>query len=441
MKLIYGLLILIFFQNCSFDTKTNIWKNSNNTASKKENLFKDFKDLSTSDKLFNKNIIINEDFKFKFPQPTFNNTWQDIFYSESNNLKNFKYDGLNNVLFKSKKLSKFKINNYILFNKDILILTDEKGNIIIFSINQNKVLKKFNFYKKKYKKVKKLLNIISENNIIYVSDNIGYLYAYDYLEDKILWAQYYKIPFRSNLKVTKHKIITSDQNNKLIFVDKENGNNLKEILTEETLIKNSFINNLSLNNEAVYFLNTYGSLYSINIKNMDINWILNLNPSLDISASSLFFANKIVFKDNNIVISSNKSTYIIDSKTGVLNYIKNFSSSLQPIIISNYLFLITVNDFLIAMNLTNGKIIYSYDVNKKISDFLDTKKQKVQIKNFVILNNEIYVFLENSYIVKFNTRGDIEKIYKLPLGIHSYPIFVNGIILYIDKKNKAVLIN
>ena len=174
---------------------------------------------------------------------------------------------------------------------------------------------------------------------------------------------------------------------------------------------------------------------------MDINWILNLNPSLDISASSLFFANKIVFKDNNIVISSNKSTYIIDSKTGVLNYIKNFSSSLQPIIISNYLFLITVNDFLIAMNLTNGKIIYSYDVNKKISDFLDTKKQKVQIKNFVILNNEIYVFLKNSYIVKFNTRGDIEKIYKLPLGIHSYPIFVNGIILYIDKKNKAVLIN
>ena len=62
---------------------------------------------------------------------------------------------------------------------------------------------KFNFYKKKYKKIKKKLNFIIENGIIYVSDNIGYLYAFNYKTKKFLWAKNYKIPFRSNIKLKK----------------------------------------------------------------------------------------------------------------------------------------------------------------------------------------------------------------------------------------------
>ena len=57
------------------------------------------------------------------------------------------------------------------------------------------------FYKKKYKKIKKKLNIIIDNSVLYVSDNLGYFYSYDYKEDRVLWAKNFKIPFRSNLKI------------------------------------------------------------------------------------------------------------------------------------------------------------------------------------------------------------------------------------------------
>ena len=63
-----------------------------------------------------------------------------------------------------------------------------------FFINENKIIIKFNFYKKKYKKIKKNLNLLVENNIIYVSDNIGYLYAL-IIKNKILWAKNYKDTF------------------------------------------------------------------------------------------------------------------------------------------------------------------------------------------------------------------------------------------------------
>ena len=79
--------------------------------------------------------------------------------------------------------------------------------------------------------------MIVEKEIIYISDNIGYVYAYNYLENKILWAKNYKIPFKSNLKIYENKLIASNQNNDLYIFDKISGEIIKLIPTEETKIK------------------------------------------------------------------------------------------------------------------------------------------------------------------------------------------------------------
>ena len=51
---------------------------------------------------------------------------------------------------------------------------------------------------------------IVEKNIIYVGDNLGYLYALDYKNQKLLWAKDYKVPFRSNLKILKNNLLIAD---------------------------------------------------------------------------------------------------------------------------------------------------------------------------------------------------------------------------------------
>ena len=88
-----------------------------------------------------------------------------------------------------------------MFDGNNLLLTDDKGNIIVYSSENKKVIFKYNFYKKKYKKIKKILSTIIENNIIFVSDNLGYIYAIDYNSQRLIWAHNYKIPFRSNIKL------------------------------------------------------------------------------------------------------------------------------------------------------------------------------------------------------------------------------------------------
>ena len=441
MKVFYIFFFLVLLQNCSFDNKSGIWKNENNSTKKNDNIFKDFKSIYISDKSFQKTIPIKNNFKFTEVNTVDNYNWTDVYYNKSNNFPNFSFKENYKNIFKSKKITKYKINKNLLFENNNVITTDYRGNIIIFSINENKLISKYNFYKKKYKKINKKLNIKVEDNILYVFDNIGYFYAFNYNENKILWAKKHEVAFLSNIKIYKEKLIISDQNNKLYFINKKNGEKLAEIPTEETIVKNNFDNNLSLNNKLLFYINTFGSLYAINTENMRIVWFVNLNQSLILNPRNIFFGSQIINYDDIIAISSNENTYIIDQNTGSTLYKKNFASDLKSIIIKKYFFTITKDNFLVAMNIDSGDIIYSYDLNEKIADFLSTKKKEDKIKNFMILEGKIVVFLENSFILIFNINGNLQQIKKLPTKINTFPIIVDKSILYLDKKNRVSIIN
>ena len=81
-----------------------------------------------------------------------------------------------------------------------------------------------------------------------------------------------------------------------------------------------------------------------------MNWFLNLNRSINLGLSNLFSGNEIVNHKDKIYISSNESTYIIDSSNGKNNIQKNFSSYIKPIIYNNIYISVTKNNFLVTMD-------------------------------------------------------------------------------------------
>ena len=442
MKTISTILLLFLLLNCSFDSKTGIWKNVNEIETKKNTKFKDFETLYTEEKTFNQIIEASKNFFIQTPKPKLNLIWKDEFYKNSNNTENFSYKNINELIFKSKKLSKYNIDKKILFDGRNIIVTDKNGNIIFYNVNQQEIIFKFNFYKKKLKKIEKNLKIILNENIIYVADNLGYLYALDYDNKKLLWALNYKKPFRSNLKVFKDKLLLADQDNSIYIINKINGNKIKIIPTEEVTLKNNFINSLALDDENLLYLNTFGSLYSLNSNENRFNWFINLNQSLDLNSSNLFLSNPLVQFKNRIVVSTDPYLYIVNKFNGSTKIKKSLSSSVKPIGIHDKLFLITKNDLLVCIDIDTGKINYSADINQKISFFLNSKNRKsIQIKSMSIVNNNIYIFLKNSYLVKFSMSGKILNIDKLPYTLNSFPIFINDSILYLNNKNRLVIVN
>ena len=215
--------------------------------------FDEFKPLTYDKEIFDKIIDINKDFIFQLPSQIKNSKWSDVYYNQSNNYSNFSYNDRKSLIFKSKKLSSRNISSLFLYDRGNLIFSDSKGNLIIFSIESNKAIIKFNFYKKKYKKIDKNLNIVLDKDLIYVTDNLGFIYAFNYIEEKILWAKDVKVPFRSNLKIKGDKLIAADQNNNVYFLNKKNGEILKLIPTEDSNIKNNFKNSFSYNKDLIFF--------------------------------------------------------------------------------------------------------------------------------------------------------------------------------------------
>ena len=442
MKCFKVLIICLTLSSCSFDNKTGIWKNEKNDINNESNIFKEFKSVSTFENKFNKVIPFDNKNKFQLLKPINNLEWNDEFFGLNNNLKNFQYDDLNKIILKSKKLSNNKVFERILFANNHLIISDEKGNIIIYSISKKKTIYKFNFYKKKYKKIKKKLNLIIENDIIYASDNIGYLYAFNYKNNKLVWAKNYKIPFRSNLKIFNNKIIASNQNNNLLFFNKINGDLIKFIPTEETIVKNKFINNLSIDDKNnLFFLNTYGSLYSIGAKNMKINWFLNLNQSANINPSNLFNSVQIVSNKSKVLIGSNNKTFIIDKNSGFIVNKFTFAPLIKPIINKTNAFLITENNYLISIDLSTNKILYSSNINQEIANFLNINKKTAEIQSFMLLSNKITIFLKNSFVLNFNSSGKLQSVKKLPSKLNSIPIIINKLLYFLDKKNRLVILS
>ncbi len=440
MRLFYILLTIIFLQSCSFDNKSGIWKNENMIPEIDEK-FDQLESVVTVAPNFEKIIKVKEDYKFRLSKKVLNKNWSDIYYNSSNNYKNFEYKNANEIFLKSRKISRKQLNKNILFENNYLISSDNQGNIIIFSINENQVFRKINFYKKKYKKIDKILNIIVENDTVYISDNLGYLYAYNYIDNKYIWAKNYKIPFRSNLKIYENKLIAVNQNNNLFYFEKKTGEILKSIPTEETILKNNFINNLSIHKKNTFFLNTYGSLYSISNDSLRINWFVNLNDSIILSSDNLFQGNQIISDRNKIVVSSNNNTYVIDANSGLILSKKKFSSKIKPLIINDHFFTITKNNLLVSMEVSTGKIIYSYNINEKIAKFLNSKKKNAPIQNLMMADDRLIIFLNNSYYLKTNIYGEIIEIKKLPSVLNSNQIIVNGFLIFINKQNKIYMVN
>ena len=440
MKLYFISIILLLINACSFDNKSGIWT-SDIEEKKKRDILKDFKKISVSEDVFDKIISLENSKKIEISLPINNLQWNDIYFNDENNLKNFKADNLNQILFQSKKLSRNKSSNYLIFENGNLIISDDKGNIIVYSVKEKKIISKYNFYRKEYKGIKKKLNLYVQNNIIYVSDSVGYLYAFNYENKQLIWAKNYKLPLKSNLKISGNKIICADVNNNLIFLDRENGELLKLIPTEGTTVTNEFVNNISKYKSNIFFLNSYGTLYSINSETMDLKWFINLNPSLNLNQSNLFDGSEIINNGSKIVVSSNKKTFFIDVKTGSILKSYYFTSAVKPIIHNNIGFFVTNNSLLVAINLDNYQILYSKDINLQVAKFLNAKKRNLNFKDVMLLNSEIFVFLENSFILNFENNGELKDVKKLPSKIYSSPILIDNSILYLNLRKKLIILN
>ena len=182
-KIFYLIIFLLILNNCSFDSKTGIWTGSDKIAKKKVNTDQNLEYVFKRQNNIVEEVDLLPNKKLNFDKPNLFLTWSQSFQNQANNVSNVTF--LNDGNYKKlSKISKANVSKNILVYDDKLFFSDNKGNIGVFSLSENKIIYNFNFYKKKLKRINKNIKLIIQNNFIIAADNFGYVYSIDYKKKK-----------------------------------------------------------------------------------------------------------------------------------------------------------------------------------------------------------------------------------------------------------------
>ena len=161
------LIFYVFLLNCSFGFGGG-WNDLSEELQKAKDR-KNAKIIFSTAKKFeeeikNKKII-------KISKPSKNQKWNQQNFTTGNHIPHLAYQNKKNLILKSKKLGK---NSFGLTNLDfepiiennIVFFYDPSGTIFSYSIDLEKLIWKYNFYKKRYKNIPKEISLdLSTNSV------------------------------------------------------------------------------------------------------------------------------------------------------------------------------------------------------------------------------------------------------------------------------------
>ena len=156
----YYFVIFLFVINCSFDTKTGIWTNSEKIISEsKDNEENLFEKVEIYEKEFNVDLKIrlkSNSKKNNFNENLTNNNGVINFNSELKKISKYKFSKID-------QFDQYQPELLVTYNNNLIFFND-KGSVLNFAKN-NKLVWKSNIYSKNEKKQNPILYFASNDKI------------------------------------------------------------------------------------------------------------------------------------------------------------------------------------------------------------------------------------------------------------------------------------
>ena len=426
-------LLFIFITNCSFDKHSGFWTKDKKVEREKQKIIKIlFEDERVLENEFNTGLKIN------LKATLINNSFINNF---DNNNGRINYNGnLKSVSrFKFSKIDNFdQFEPEIIFSNNNVIFFDTKGSILKFD-NSSKLLWKKNYYSKTEKKLKPILFFANNKDTLFVVDSISKFYAIDINTGELLWSKNNSAHFNSQVKVYKDKFFAIDSKNVLRCYSIKDGSEIWKIKTERALIKSTKKLSLIIVDNIVYFNNSIGDITAVDIENGELLWLTPTQTSEVYGQSFFIKSSNLVANNNSIFLSNNKNEFFsLDIKTGILNWKQNINSTLTPTLVDNLIFTITMEGFLVVIDIQQGNIIRITDIFKQ---FKKKKRLKIKPVGFILGSKNIYLTTSHGRLMIIDVAlGRTISMLKIDNDKISRPFVLNQN-LYIIKENSIIKLN
>ena len=406
-KILNFFILFLFISNCSLDTKTGLWSQSEKLSSENENVEeKLFEDTEIYEKEFNPELKIRLKKNLKknsFVNNLLNNNGVIQFNGKLSKISKYRFSKISQFDYYQPEL--------LITKKNTLIFFDEKGTILNFSDN-GKLIWKNNIYSKNDKKNNPILYFASNDQTLVVSDSIAKYYAINLNNGELLWSKNNSSPFNSQVKIFKDKFFTIDFENILRCYSIKDGKEIWSFKSEKSFIKSQQKLSFIINDNKLVFINTLGDLSSIDIETGNLVW---QTPTQSSAIYENYFSLKnsdLIAENKTIYFSNNKNEFFaIDERNGVIKWKQNLNSNLRPTFADGLVFTVTLEGYLAAIDSRNGNIVRMTNVLNIIKNY---KKKNIKPEGFIIANDKIYLSLNNGRLVIIETLNgkpiDIKKI-------------------------------
>ena len=374
--------------------------------------------VSIFEKNINENSTIDE--KIILNRPYINETWTA---SSGNSFNTLGHIG------GKKKLTKFATNDIgvktsnaqILYtpvaNKDVVFTIDGKLKIMATSLTTGKTL-----WSNPHLTNKEHLRygaLALDNERLYAITNTSQLVAINPENGEIIYSKYFNTPLKSGLQICDDKLYFSNDAGEFFVIDAKTG---KKLFVHKTMEEpNSFVKGsipMCMNdNLVIAFPN--GEVHMLMRDDNTAIWLealhkiskTSLNNISDIIANPVSDGNTVIVKGYN---DNMKAFNLIN---GTLEWELPIGGITTPTLSNKFLFDINNSNVLNAIDITNGKIIWS----KKI----DIDDKKAIAFDPLLVNNQIILTFSNGELVRINpyTGKEINR-EKLTSIIDTTPIII-----------------
>ena len=433
-KTFHLLILFLFISNCSLDTKTGFWSQSEKLKSENKPLEKKlFVDTKIYQKEFNPKIKIRLKKNYKknsFVNNLLNNNGVVEFNGELKKVSKYKFSKVSQFDYYQPEL--------LITEKNTLIFFDDKGTILNFS-NDNKLIWKNNIYSKNEKKQNPVLYFASNNKFIVVADTIAKYYAISLDTGKLIWSKNSSAPFNSQVKIFKDNFFVIDFENILRCFSLKDGKEVWNVKTEKSFIKSQQKLSFIINNNRLVFINTLGDLSSIDIETGNLVW---QTPTQSSAIYENYFSLKnsdLIAENNNIYFSNNQNEFFaIDERNGVIKWKQTLNSNLRPTFADGLVFTITLEGYLAVIDSRNGNIIRMTSVLDQIKNF---EKKNIKPEGFIVAKDKIFLSLNNGRLIVIETlNGKTLDIIKIDNEKISRPYVLNNN-MFIVRDNAILKLN
>ena len=426
------ILFFIFITNCSLHKNSKFWSQEEIVKEIQENVTELFIKEDNLGSEFNPNLKISlysKPIDKSFLNNYDNNNGRIDFNGDLRSISKYKFSKIENFHQYDPKIS---------FYKNDIIFFDNKGSILRFNDDTDLIWKKNN-YTKLEQKLNPILFFANNKKKLIVADNISKYYALDIQTGEMLWSKNNTAPFNSQLKIYKDKFFVIDFENILRAYSVNNGNEIWNIKTQNSLIRSKKKLSMVIINNKVYFNNSSGDISAVDIDSGELLWQVPTQSSLIDNEGSIFKTSDIIADRQNLYFSNNKNKFFsLDIQTGTLNWQQKINSNLRSTLIDNYIFTVSLEGYLIIIEKNSGNIIRISNIFK---NFKEKKRKSIQPTGFIIGRDNIYLTTDHGRLLVIDIiTGNVLNVMKINNDKINRPLVLNQN-LFIITDNSILKLN